>query len=129
MWVSQVGQNVTTATPSQLIFNSGQDIFKIVGKGTMSVSVPSTGNYSGSVAHGLSFTPAVLGYMTGVPTVATGTWFTMPYVQATAASGMTILAVFDISVDAKNVNIYVYNNNSFAEGTYTFQYYLLQETL
>jgi len=67
MWVSKPGTDVSSANTSQLIFNSNQDIFKIVKKTT--TSVPSfTTTYNGSntsggtlltIAHGLSFTPIV----------------------------------------------------------------------
>lgn len=132
IWVSKPGFNVTdtnAVASNELILNSNQDVLKVAASGDITINVNATGNFTGTATHTLGVTPAILCYLTGVPTVAAGRWFTVPYVQADATSGMTILAVFDASVDNTTVHIDVFNNNAFAEGLYTFKYYLLEETL
>lgn len=68
--VSQSGVDVGTATNSQLIFNSNQDVFKIVSKGTTTIPgfsfTPGNSGYSSvTVTHGLSFTPLAEVYVQG----------------------------------------------------------------
>lgn len=70
-FVTKPGVDVTTNTDlSQFIFNSSQDILKVVAKGT--TTIPSFGVGSGqinyaqlTIAHGLSFTPLVNIYAKG----------------------------------------------------------------
>lgn len=64
LFVSKSGIDVTQANDSQLIFNSSQDIFKIVAKGSINIPAFTTGtggiNYSAiSVPHNQLFTPIV----------------------------------------------------------------------
>ena len=74
-YVSKTGYDANTASASNLIFNSNQDVFKIVSKITtnipsFSLSYDSTGNITSgnsllTIAHNLSFTPIIMVYVKG----------------------------------------------------------------
>lgn len=66
MLVSQSGINVLTATAAQLIFNSNQDIFKIVSSGTATLNGPNgAGDTSTTVTFsGLNRRPTIFAYLT-----------------------------------------------------------------
>lgn len=73
LYVSKNGIDVTQATDSQLIFNTQQDVFKIVNK--ITTTIPSfaitfngsntTGSTLLTIPHGLSFIPLVQVYVQG----------------------------------------------------------------
>lgn len=77
MFVSQPGIDVTTATAAQLIFNSQQDVFKVVQSGILvpssdfTTSDPGTGKWGSDsttlvqVAHNLDFTPSLQSFILG----------------------------------------------------------------
>ena len=136
--ISKVGFDVTTATPDQFIFNSSQDMFKVVGSGTITNIVSGT-LASGitntvSVAHGLSFTPSVLGFISGTGSsyLVAGTNYQTPYlVTAALPGGVPEILNYNFTVDATKVNTNIYNMGGVgiaSIGTTVFKYYLLQET-
>lgn len=63
--VAKPGYDANSATDDQLIFNSAQNVFKIVQKGT--AIVPTTGGKLTSlkIYHNLGYVPMVLGYVFG----------------------------------------------------------------
>lgn len=111
--VAKPGFNAITATNDQLIFNSSQNMFKIVKAGTITVVV-SGGTGTTVVPHGLGYASAYDAYLTGL---AGGAIFKMPYYGS-----VTSLGVF--YVDTTNITASV----TAADGTYTVKYYLMQET-
>lgn len=124
-YVTKDGVDVTTNTDSnQFIFNSNQNVFKIVGSATFP-SIPTTGpTTTTTIAHNLNYIPAVIAY-----TVVGGLYRLMPHTQMNTADG-TISYYAYVSVD--NVNLYIvfqYNNGVGPVGsTIPVKYYLLQET-
>ena len=60
--ISKPGYDILTAGVKDQIFNSSYNSFKIVAQGTTSISVPTSGGGSVTIAHGLSFTPAFLSF-------------------------------------------------------------------
>jgi hypothetical protein len=138
-FVTQAGTEVTTNTDlSKFIFNSSQDIFKIVKSSTatliLNASYPSSNApaKTTSVAHGLSTVPAAIAYFgmsnNNFPGVVTGTQYSMPYVTFGGSYR------FAFSIDATNLNFSYYNDSGSAADftstpvTATFKYYILQET-
>lgn len=62
--IAKTGYDATTASTDNLIFNSEQNVFKIVSSGTVTVSKAAS-NTRGSVTlkHGLSYTPLVISFL------------------------------------------------------------------
>ena len=122
-----------------LIFNSEQNVFKIVKSGTFtSTTAPSTSNPGagqfaanqftlGTIPHGLSYIPSVIAY------VGTGTGYQlMPSMSYAAAGTNAGWYTFNVEVDATNIYFYLQTMRygtatSFSAG-FPFRYYLLQES-
>lgn len=145
MKVSQEGNDVYDATDDQLVFNSDNNIFKIVQTGEITVTPPFTGSppntqsgtHTTSLAHGLSFTPAYIAYVT-IPSTAGlsgGDLSQTPLIypdDTGGASRGTIFVMCDLVVDSTNITAKVYQRNNIdyspADPNFVFKYYLLQET-
>lgn len=137
LFVSPAGTDVDTATNAQLVFNSGQDIFKIVSKITGAISGT---NNSGSGlwatgenthAHGQSFTPAILPIATGTGLFLSGRRRTMPTpVNFNSALGFPWQEWVEAYVDATNVYVRYYTAGSTDSSGRSVSYtvYVLQET-
>jgi|ERR1700761_670093 len=158
LYVSQDGVDVTQATDSQLIFNSNQDIFKIVESGNL--TLPSYSLAAGqlradliTIPHNLNYAPVLNAYalvnyyviqgatFVGAPaTISTiSAYVALPYLLG---SGDTLKDtnisnyVISASVDATNVYFnYLYITTSAGSGgtgynfpTVPIKYYLLQES-
>lgn len=136
--IAQSGVDVKTATNSQLIFNSAQNMFKIVTSGTTTVVTPATMSakqiVTATITHGLGITPAFLAYV-NVPNIGAG------YVGANSLQNVPFtLFTYNITpllyvygaVDSNTLTLNVANlydlSLSGAGGTWTFKYYILQET-
>lgn len=144
--VSSEGTDVLSAADSELIFNSGQNVFKIVATGTatipavtMSTSATANGQSSVVIAHGQSSVPAVLSYIID----RSGKYQQIPYSDADqlgwfalAGGGAAIYFASYIyaQTDATNVTFthYATNINKGTSGdsrpATTVRYYILQET-
>lgn len=113
--VAKDGFDVLTAADGDLIFNSAQNVFKIVG--TVSSAFPDPGTASPpaggggafvsaltSVAHGLSFTPAFLAFSGASPTFTQSPNLTNMGTFGAGVGGVGMyVANFSISVNATNV--------------------------
>lgn len=142
-YVAKTGIDVRTATDDQLIFNSQNDTLKVVKSGTADVTVMSSDFLTTKttiIPHNLGFTPASLCYCVGLPgdfTTITGQVL-LPYTvfaEGSTASHpykMNDMAYFCFTTDSTNAyaNIVVSDATFYNQlvGTYTFIYYLLQET-
>jgi len=143
MKVSQEGFDVTGAADSELVFNSSQNVFKIVMSGTTTIpaytmaSAGVTNTYTGSstvvsIAHNLGYRPAVLAF------IDDGTYFT-PIPRSISNAGGTGGGMYttDILVGVTSTAI-EFTSSSVGYGAYSFagqsivsrpvRYYLLQET-
>lgn len=139
--VAKDGFDATTTTNDNLIFNSENNVFKIVQSGTATIAVPtpftSGSTLTAAVAHNLGIKPAftafvdipigdgsasLQGKLTSVPA-------TLLALAGTPGS-VTIRAVAD--VDTTNINFRVENTAGVGitgvNGNWVFKYYLLQET-
>ena len=139
MWVSKPGVNVTTTTTTGLIFNSNQDVFKIVQSGilTMPNTTANTGSaryISGTVgnltvAHGLGYAPVVFAYANFGGGYLLLPWVTMGSISATAFTQYT----FTAEVDAINIylvaNSFAYGPVNDTYGGFPVKYFLLQESI
>lgn len=124
-----------TATNDQLAFNSAQDVLKVVSTVNLSVTVGGSGSYSSSsTPHGLSFTPAILPYITnpaGIagdnPVINHGN---PSMIYGTVGGVFRIFGLGEVTVDGTNVYLSAQTDGSVGAGSYTFtaKVYLLQET-
>jgi hypothetical protein len=139
--VSQAGIDVGTATNSQLIFNSDQNIFKIALSGTATLTVPNpvpaSTTYTTTIAHGLGIVPASLCFVNLPSSVAVtlpGQNTPLPYYNVANGGGTTTITSFMILTRVDSTNLYIDWKSNYAvgladvDGDYIFKYYLLQET-
>lgn len=149
LWVSKPGFDVTTATADQLVFNSNQNIFKIVKTDTTSipaVSFPGTGGIvfqSIIIPHGLSYIPVLQAYaQVGYATFPTGAgsqhfinaYVSLPYNGSLFASSSSDFTYYvDAAVDSTNVyfTYYYFASSTYGAADFPFtpiKYDLLQES-
>lgn len=121
-FVAQQGVDVRQATDAQMIFNSNNDIFKIVLSGTATLSVMN-GDTQGNatVAHNLGYAPVYLAYLGGTQIIQ------LPAFSFFAGVGISV--IWAATVDANNIYFEVANfMGTFTATTWDIKYYLLQET-
>lgn len=133
LWVSKPGFDVTDAnapTNNTLIFNSSQDVFKIVLTGSTTLT-RLAGNTTGTktIAHNLGFVPAAQCFIE-----VAGAFLPLPYTETTP-TGLGYMGVdkdVGYSTDATNLNLFTdVDTAGFWVGlteNFTIRYYLLQET-
>lgn len=135
--VAKAGNDVTTAANDNLVFNSAQNIFKIVKTGTASLAVPSPflngASVTATIAHGLSAAPAFLAYVNIPP--GSGIYGTgLGHVPAFTMGSGAVTSYVQGTTDATNLYLTVTNvfgaNLSGAPfgSTWTLRYYVLQES-
>lgn len=127
--VAKTNKDAISGTGNDLIFNSGQNTFKIVASGSASLTSPnSAGSSLGvSVYHGLGYAPIVMAF---VKFSSGGTSFPIPYLGL-HLTGVDIGKVwYQISFEALGDYITFYHRNVTApvNQTVTITYYILQET-
>lgn len=137
MWVSKPGIDVTTATISDLVFNSNQDTFKIIKKDTITVTTTGGTVAYAQVPHGLNFTPIVLGFLNNATITFSGntiisggsiplpTWGNVAFDLTTPTLDFSVW--YQILSDNTNVVAMILNSAGVTR-TETFTYYLLQES-
>jgi hypothetical protein len=141
LFQTKPGTDVTTNTdPSKFIFNSNQDVFKIVGTGniiskTTTITWTTTnqwayGTSTSLLAHGLNFIPTVIAVLN-----FGGDYTPLPFVNLVFTS-IPMWASLYCYTDATNVyfsidamgNSGAVGASSFGFGPYTAKYFLLQES-
>lgn len=144
LYVTREGVDVTKTTlASDFIFNSNQNIFKIVQKGTGTIVNNGSTVTTGKIAHGLGFVPVALGFLSNATNSVVGTGLGIPLPIYTNASIDTILGAATasgnplpiiafqtyLSVMADELFFYVFLINSTGSPvTYEVTYFLLQES-
>lgn len=127
--VAKDGFDAQTGADSELIFNSEQNVLKIVSFGTTSVSSDdsATGGHIGSttITHDLGFIPIVIAFVQ-----SGGSWFPMPAAPAYSVSGTgTVFTQYIFIYSITSFNFVInFNNSAGGNATYNVKYYLLQET-
>lgn len=138
--VSEEGTDVYDAADADLVFNSNDNVFKIVNSGfiespALTIADPGAGNfasntvYTGGIAHGLAYAPVVLGF-----TADGGYYKILPLVGSTAGS-LTSAYWQELFVVADSTNVYIgYHvmvqgqGITAPAGLYNVKYFLLRET-
>lgn len=136
--VAEDGVDVLTASDDGLIFNSEQNVFKIVVSSTAAQSVPSLAQDvtdTLTVPHNLGYIPAVIVFLngTGSTYLTANRYYPLPQsvsvkVGATYYPGI----IYNFNVDSTNIYFTVTNSSAATPitdiGTANWKYYLLQET-
>lgn len=148
MKVSEDGTNVLTADNEELVFNSAQNVFKIIYKGTSSIPsfVTGTGQSASlvTIPHGQSFTPIVQVYVQGYILDVSASIIASSYIQLPIARGSAFGGNYyfdhtdgqrDLAIvyAVDDTNIYVQAASDSTAGAKTMHaipvtYYILQET-
>lgn len=136
--VAEDGVDVLIATDDQLIFNSEQNVFKIVYVGFINSAAASASNGGSgagsdlqtvSYAHGLGYTPVVLAYFN-----VDGFFYPLPYSTFGALSnGFQAINYQPFSTDTTvsfdtSIEVYATGAASVSVSPAQIKYYLLQET-
>lgn len=137
--VSQAGTDVYDGTDEDMVFNSDNNIFKIVASGSVvqtlsnSSNAVSSGTQTVTVAHDLGYKPVHFAYIEGPSTFESGRLFQLPYSSSTDIGGDNYYFC-RIYSNVDDDNLYVrfqhnYNTDYSPEApTFTIKYYILQET-
>jgi len=145
--VSKPGYNVTDNNNNNLIFNSAQNVFKIVKTDTITIpskTLPAGNLYSNiiTIPHGLNFTPIIQSYAKLNTSFLSSSFVVqnilayqqLPYNQNQSLMITNVLEYFIIGlVDETNIYFgYLYETDT--TGGYSFpttsiKYYLLQESV
>jgi hypothetical protein len=143
--IAKTGVDVTTASNDQLIFNSNQDMLKIVSTGTVTIpaAVSASGSVSGAISsiaitHGLGYLPILSGFVmnstefTPIPgpinMMNTGINVSPPiFLQASIGYIHVYLTTTTatFTLDSSNIN---YGISGYTLGPFTVRYYFMQET-
>lgn len=144
--VAKSGFDADTAGNANLIFNSQQDMLKIVSNGMQTATIPSDSTSSTSktttltIAHGLSFTPILLAFIVDfrggyTPLPSFKSIGTLQRNFSSPNNGIVLALNQFIHGATDGTNIYFYNDfaNDSYPSTYStsatvVNYYLLQET-
>lgn len=128
--VSKPGEDVYTAADNELIFNSDQNIFKIVSEVNLSITASANTNNTTTYAHGLGYTPAVIGFLNaglvGGARTPLPTWTSLT--RDDANHQIVFRTWINAEVDGTNLYIDFFNSTAGTIGPLTVTLYLLQET-
>lgn len=132
-YVSKSGIDATTNTdPTQWIFNSNQDVFKIIKTDVITESIDlGVGGTTFTIPHNLGFVPTYDVYWFNP--LFGGQYHKLPHIAALTVgtpptATMSINIVSEAYVDSNNLYISWIQGNATGIITLTFRYYLLQET-
>lgn len=128
LFVAPEGVDVYDADASELVFNSNQNVFKIVSTGTTELDATSAtaGNtITEEITHGLSHVPIVMAFV-----VINDVYVPLPTPGGKSVSGGVVQfnTWHSAETDATKLYIEFYPGSTSNFGTYTYRWYLLQET-
>lgn len=127
--VADDGVDVLTATDDQLIFNSEQNVFKILATDTSTFSIPATTTGSQLISNlQPDFIPIPWVFLTDA---SSGTYVPLPHILSAGISGVTVtIGCYCYAQYVEGAGLYIQYINATASilGPFTFRWYLLQET-
>lgn len=138
--VAKSGKDVTTATATDLAFNSGYNHLKVVKTGEVTLAYPASmasgTGWTVTVNHGLGYEPAVVAYVNGSGShgLLSGLFnyavpqMVKPYAESTFANGFYLI---DYAVNSANLSFTYFNGWNSTDpqaGDFYIKYYLLQES-
>lgn len=132
-FVTRQGIDATSATsPNDFIFNSNQNVFKIIKTDTFSLTLTADPISSFSIEHGQDFAPIPLAFLTNVTDGTISGNFPFPtdlsFSVDTGAGVIYTAASLRCSADATSVYFECLNATGAELGTFDIKYYLLQES-
>lgn len=122
--VAEDGVDVLTASDDQLLFNSEQNVFKIVKTGTVSVDAVSPGSSTyTTVTHNLGYVPAAVAYAD-----VDGIYAALPYTTINTSTG-TVAGSIQYIITSSTI-VFFSTSSSVGVGftELDIRYYLLRET-
>lgn len=131
--VAKDGFDVLTASDGDLIFNSANNLFKIVSSGTISISHNHTSANSAKTttqAHGQNGRPIIMAWANNLvaPGVPGTPSYQMPFLYpAASGANLVISTLLDVHVDGTNITITTWSTN-ITTITADIKYYIVQET-
>lgn len=130
--VAKDGYDVLTTDYANLIFNSGNNIFKIIDTGVVSISHVHTTNSAKTttIAHGQPGRPTMICFANNLvaPGVPGAPSYQMPFVYPSVAGGNLVIGtLLQAYVDDDYLTIYTWENAA-TTVTADIRYYLIQET-
>lgn len=124
-----------TTNASDFIFNSNQNVFKIVKTDLINIGISSSTVSTLSIPHGLTFAPIPMAFLVnvGVSGPVTNANLPLPTFINASVGGVTAGIVsfgsyLYTAADTVNVHFQCLNATGSAPGTFRLRYYLLQET-
>lgn len=140
-YVTKPGIDVTSAKSNDdFIFNSNQNVFKIVKTGFISVpgytvANPGVGTFGSNgveviTSHGLDFVPAIVAYLSDLNS---SNFLQLPYSIATGGGTTGVWINVIAQIDETNITVdasaLVFGSTTYTASNQTIKYFLLQETL
>lgn len=130
--IAKDGFDATTATNDELIFNSTQNVFKIVDTGTIPISHAHSANsaLTTSQAHGQSGRPTIVCFANDLvaPGVGGSPSYQMPFLYPAVSGGnLVISTLLQAYTDGTNLTVYTWSANA-TTITANIKYYILQES-
>lgn len=131
--VSKDGKDVYEAANSDLVFNSGQNMFKIAATGTVNLPVVTSPNVGSITVNTGVATDTTLAYDCFLDTTATGGYLDrLPLIAADVLGTGSVIRKFDVSgfVDAGTMRLLflVTNNAGISTSAWPVRWYVFQET-
>lgn len=128
--VSKTGFDVYDTADTNLAFNSNQNVFKIVQILTSSITAPANVNNITTIPHGLTYTPAVIGFLEAG--IASNTRTPLPTWTGLSRDDTNHVINFRtwINLEANQTNVYInfFNSTAASIGPLNVTIYLLQES-
>lgn len=129
--ISKAGFDASTTTDANLIFNSNQNMFKIVLSGTATLSYDGVVTTYVTIPHNLGIIPIVMAYVK-FPNDANFSPMAGQYVPMPVYQLRTGLPAVQCIQSADSTNVYLRVHDVYATvpspEVYTFRYYIMQET-
>jgi hypothetical protein len=137
-YVTKAGKDVTlTTNPTDFIFNSNQNVFKIVASTSLRYTV--SGQVQGSVysptyLHNLGYEPAFLVYLSGSPVSGAGNYVQLPFGTTSWSAGTPTQILWSSFITAGTntttltIEMFFAGTAGLFDGVYNFKIFLLQET-
>jgi|SRR6266850_2519461 len=131
--IAKDGFNVLVANNSQLIFNSANNVFKIMATDVVDLGTSSPGNPATvvDVAHGLSGTPLAIAFGTVTDATFGTRTVPLPHYTMTGTSGISnavrVIGAYVI-METNGTNIRFTLSGNAITTSATVRYYILQET-
>jgi hypothetical protein len=132
--VSQPGVDVYDAEDNQLVFNSQQNVFKIVASDTTTIGSDGSTVTTREIEHGLTFTPIPLAFLNDVTITDVGANLSLPFPTFENLNIDTVNDVIQdrsrlfVSANATKLFITLLNATGSPIADLDVKYYLLQET-